>query len=64
LTRASTIFSQILQLIPRLEFESVVRQHQAGWRASGFNSWGQNRFVRLRLVSRVCTYAGLTYGAI
>ena len=41
MTRVSSIFSQILQLIPRLEFESAVRQHQAEWHARGFGSWGQ-----------------------
>ena len=41
MTRVSSIFSQILQLIPRLEFESAVRQHQAEWHARGFSSWGQ-----------------------
>jgi Transposase DDE domain/Domain of unknown function (DUF4372) len=28
-------------LIPRLEFESAVRQHQAEWHARGFSCWGQ-----------------------
>jgi hypothetical protein len=32
---------QILQLIPRLEFESAVRQHHAERHAQGFTSWGQ-----------------------
>ena len=41
MTRVSSIFSQILQLIPRLEFESAVRQNQAEWHARGFSSWGQ-----------------------
>ena len=41
MTRVSSIFSQILQLIPRLEFESAVRQHQAERHARGFSSWGQ-----------------------
>jgi len=41
LTRVSSIFSQILQLIPRLEFESAVRKHGAERRARGFSSWGQ-----------------------
>jgi hypothetical protein len=40
-TRVSSIFSQILQLIPRLEFESAVRQHHAERHARGFTSWGQ-----------------------
>ena len=41
MTRVSSIFSQILQLIPRLEFESAVRQHGAERHARGFSSWGQ-----------------------
>jgi hypothetical protein len=41
LTRVSSIFSQILQLIPRLEFESAVRQQKAERHARGFSSWGQ-----------------------
>jgi len=40
-TRVCSIFSQILQLIPRLEFESAVRQHHAERHARGFTSWGQ-----------------------
>jgi len=40
-TRVCSIFSQILQLIPRLEFESAVRQHHAERHARGFASWGQ-----------------------
>ena len=41
MTRVSSIFSQILQLIPRLEFESAVREHGAERHARGFSSWGQ-----------------------
>jgi Domain of unknown function (DUF4372)/Transposase DDE domain len=41
LTQVSSIFSQILQLIPRLEFESAVRKHNAERHARGFSSWGQ-----------------------
>ncbi len=41
MTRVCSIFSQILQLIPRLEFESAVRQHHAERHARGFTSWGQ-----------------------
>jgi hypothetical protein len=41
LTRVCSIFSQILQLIPRLEFESAVRKHNAERHARGFSSWGQ-----------------------
>jgi uncharacterized protein DUF4372 len=41
LTRVCSIFSQILQLIPRVEFESVVHKYQAERHARGFSSWGQ-----------------------
>ena len=41
MTLVCSIFSQILQLIPRLEFESAVRQHNAERHARGFTSWGQ-----------------------
>jgi hypothetical protein len=41
LTRVCSIFSQILQLISRLDFESAVRKHKAERHARGFTSWGQ-----------------------
>ena len=41
MTRVCSIFSQILQLIPRLEFETAVRKHGAERHARGFSSWGQ-----------------------
>ena len=39
--RFSSIFSQLLQLFPRLEFETAVRDHQAERHARGFASWSQ-----------------------
>ena len=39
--RVCSIFSQILQLIPRDRFEAAVRNHQAERHARGFSSWGQ-----------------------
>lgn len=39
--RFSSIFSQLLQLFPRLEFEQAVKKHQAERSAKGFTSWGQ-----------------------
>jgi len=36
-----SIFSQILQLFPRLEFEAAVRKHRADHAAKGFTCWGQ-----------------------
>lgn len=39
--RVCSIFSQILQLIPRDRFETAVEKHQAERHARGFSSWGQ-----------------------
>jgi hypothetical protein len=39
--RVSSIFSQLLQLFPRLEFEAAVREHQAERHARGFRCWTQ-----------------------
>ncbi len=41
MNRVSSIFSQILQLIPRLAFEARVREHKAERHARGFSSWTQ-----------------------
>lgn len=41
MNRVCSIFSQILQLFSRWEFESAVRQHQAERHARGFTCWGQ-----------------------
>ena len=41
MTRFSSIFSQLLQLFPRSEFEQAVEKHQAERSAKGFTSWGQ-----------------------
>ena len=41
MTRVCSIFSQILQLFPRLEFEIATRKHNAERHARGFTCWGQ-----------------------
>jgi hypothetical protein len=41
LNRVSSIFSQILHFIPRLEFQSLVERHKAERHARGFSCWGQ-----------------------
>lgn len=41
MSRVCSIFSQLLQLFPRLEFEQLVRQHRAERHARGFTCWGQ-----------------------
>ena len=38
--RFSSIFSQILQLFSRSEFESAVKKHQTEYASKGFSSWG------------------------
>jgi hypothetical protein len=40
-TRVCSIFSQLLQLFPRLEFEALVRRHRAERHARGFACWDQ-----------------------
>ncbi len=39
--KVCSIFSQLLQLFPRLEFEQLVRRHRAERHARGFTCWGQ-----------------------
>ena len=41
MNRVCSIFSQILQLIPRSEFQAAVRKHKAERHARGFSSWAQ-----------------------
>ena len=41
MNRVCSIFSQLLQLFPRLEFEQSVREHRAERHARGFSCWGQ-----------------------
>lgn len=41
MNRVCSIFSQLLQLFPRAEFERAVKDHKAERHARGFASWGQ-----------------------
>jgi hypothetical protein len=41
LNRVCSIFSQILQLIPRQEFQAAVNEHKAERHARGFSCWAQ-----------------------
>ena len=41
MNRVCSIFSQLLQLFPRLEFERAVKNHKAEYHMRGFTSWGQ-----------------------
>ena len=39
--RGTSLFGQVLKLIPRLDFELAVRRHQAEHAAKGFSCWDQ-----------------------
>ena len=41
MNRVCSIFSQILGMIPRLEFQAAVNEHKAERHARGFSSWTQ-----------------------
>jgi hypothetical protein len=41
MNRVCSIFSQVLKLFPRAEFEGFVKQHQGERHARGFTCWGQ-----------------------
>ena len=41
MNRVCSIFSQLLKLISRIEFEAAVQKHQAERHARGFSSWSQ-----------------------
>ena len=41
MSTVSSIFSQVLKLIPRADFDTAVRKHQAERNAKGFTCWGQ-----------------------
>jgi len=50
--RVSSIFSQLLQLVPRLEFEALAREHRAERHARGFCCWQQ--FVAMMFCQLAC----------
>ena len=39
--KVCSIFSQVLKLFSRAEFEKAVKEHKAERHARGFTSWGQ-----------------------
>ena len=41
MSKVCSIFSQLLKLFPRAEFEQAVRQHRGERHARGFTCWGQ-----------------------
>ncbi|WP_433968465.1 DUF4372 domain-containing protein [Tunturiibacter gelidiferens] len=55
MTRVSSIFSQMLQLFSRHEFEQAVREHRADRHARGFTCWGQ--YSSIWILLPVCSAA-------
>jgi hypothetical protein len=41
MNKVCSIFSQVLRLFSRGDFEKAVKKHKAGRHARGFTSWGQ-----------------------
>jgi hypothetical protein len=41
MSKNSSLFSQLLGFFPRTEFESMVREHKAEYKAKGFSCWQQ-----------------------
>lgn len=41
MNRVCSIFAQLLQLFPRVQFQEEVKKHEAERHARGFSSWGQ-----------------------
>ena len=41
MNRFCSIFSQLLKLFPRLEFEALVKTHRGEFHARGFTCWQQ-----------------------
>lgn len=39
MVRVASLFSQLLSLIPRVEFQRLVREHRAEKHAKGLSSW-------------------------
>jgi len=62
LNRVCSIFSQLLQLFPRAEFEQAVRQHRAERHARGFSCWGQFVAMLFCQLGRAHSLAEITQG--
>lgn len=52
MNRVSSIFSQLLQFFPRLEFEALVEEHRGERHARGFTCWQQ--FVAMLFCQLAC----------
>jgi len=62
MTTVCSIFSQILQLFPRSEFEAAVRKHRAERHARGFTCWGQFIAMLFCQLGRAHSLSEITQG--
>ena len=60
--RVCSIFSQILQLFPRGEFEKAVQEHRAERHARGFTCWGQFVAMLFCQLGRAQSLREICYG--
>lgn len=62
MNRVCSIFSQLLQLFPRSEFEQAVQRHHAERHARGFSCWGQFVAMMFCHLGRAHSLAEITQG--
>ena len=68
--RFSSIFSQLLQLFPRIEFEQAVKKHRSDYSAKGFTNWRQFvamlfcQFGRAHSLREICCGLGSCEGKL
>ncbi len=62
MNRVCSIFSQILQLFPRRDFEKAVQQHRAERHARGFTCWGQFVAMLFCQLGRAQSLREICYG--
>ncbi len=62
MNRVCSIFSQLLQLFPRAEFQQAVQQHRAERHARGFTCWGQFIAMLFCQLGRAHSLAEITQG--
>jgi hypothetical protein len=58
MSRVCSIFAQVLQFIPRGEFEAAVRKHGAERHARGFSCWTQLVAMLFCQLGRAQSFAG------
>ena len=62
MNRVCSIFSQLLQLFPRIEFEAAVEKHNAERHARGFTCWGQFIAMLFCQLGRAHSLSEITQG--